>query len=274
MITGTATSPNEVAQSLTNRDYVSWSAISTYQRCPLRYFFRYVEDLPEETVSASLVFGGAIHRAVELHFNEILYGNPPPEIDMLLDEYQQAWNERDQTGIQFGKTEDVNTLGQLAERMLTAFQTSDFAKPTGTIVGIEEELRGELVKDCPDLLARIDLLVDDGDSLVVTDLKTARSRWSQSQVDESGEQLTLYSALVRRLMLDKPVRLQFAVVTKTKTPALEVHEVEFNQHRLDRSQRIVQRVWQAVQAGHFYPNPSPMNCSSCPFRRPCRAWCG
>ncbi len=55
--------PNTVAQKLIGRPYLSHSAISTYQTCPLRYFYRYVSGLPEETVSASLVFGGAIHKA-------------------------------------------------------------------------------------------------------------------------------------------------------------------------------------------------------------------
>jgi hypothetical protein len=39
MITASRAKPNEVAERLTGRDYVSFSAISTYQSCPLRYFF-------------------------------------------------------------------------------------------------------------------------------------------------------------------------------------------------------------------------------------------
>ena len=39
--------PNQVAERLTGRDYISWSAISTYQQCPLKWHFRYVLGLPE-----------------------------------------------------------------------------------------------------------------------------------------------------------------------------------------------------------------------------------
>ena len=63
------------ARTLINRDYISYSAISTYQRCPLSFFFRYVEQLPEETVAAALVFGSAIHSAAEFHFNELMAGS-------------------------------------------------------------------------------------------------------------------------------------------------------------------------------------------------------
>ena len=120
--------PNAVAETLTGRDYVSYSAISTYQRCPLLYHFRYVEGLPEEAVSASLVFGGAIHTVAEYHFNQVMVGNTPPDLDTLLGVYQDAWNAKDQATIQFGKGDDVDSLGRLAERMIVAFQESDFAK--------------------------------------------------------------------------------------------------------------------------------------------------
>ena len=73
--------PNEVAEALTSRDYISFSAISAYRMCPLRYFLKYVEGLPEETVSASLVLGGAIHSAVENHFTAVMIGNPAPDHD-------------------------------------------------------------------------------------------------------------------------------------------------------------------------------------------------
>jgi putative RecB family exonuclease len=57
--------PNDLAMELTGRPYTIWSAITTYQSCPLKYAFRYLENLPEESVSSSLVFGSAIHRGVE-----------------------------------------------------------------------------------------------------------------------------------------------------------------------------------------------------------------
>jgi putative RecB family exonuclease len=265
-------SPNAAAEKLTGRDYISFSAINTYRQCPLRYHFRYVLGLPEKTVSAALVFGGAIHSAVELHFREILAGNPAPDLDMLLDAYQEAWKERSPGEIIFGKDDNVSTLGSLAERMLVTFQESDFAEPAGSIIGVEEELRQPLVQGCPDVLARVDLLVDAGDSLVVVDLKTARCRWSQEQVRESSDQLLLYHELARSLADGRPVKLQFAVLTKTKAPALELYDVPVDQGQLERTKRIVEQVWQAIEAGSVYPSPSPMQCPTCPFVDECRGW--
>ncbi len=256
------------------RDYVSWSAISVYQSCPLRYYFRYIAGLPEQTVSASLVFGAAIHRAVEHHFNELLAGSEPPQIEALVGEYERHWAELDPATIQFGKGDDRESLGQLARRMLAAFQGSRLAQPGGHVIGVEETLRGPIVAGVPDVLGRVDLLVESADELVLTDLKTSRSRWSAEQVEDAGGQLLLYSDLVQQLVPGKRLRLRFAVITKAKEPTVEVHDVEPAPARIARTKRVVARVWRAIASGHFYPSPSPLSCGACPFREPCREWTG
>ena len=80
-------------------------------------------------------------------------GNGAPDLAGLLDAYQQSWRERSGDVIRFGKRETIDSLGQLAERMLVTFQGSDFSKPTGRIIGIEEEFREELFHGYRDLLA-------------------------------------------------------------------------------------------------------------------------
>lgn len=256
------------------RDYVSYSAITTYQACPLRYYFRYIAGLPEKTVSSSLVFGSAVHRAVEFHFNELMAGNDAPSGEALLGEYDSAWNEYDSATVNFGKENGRDDLLPLAQRVIGAFQTSELAKPVGTFLGVEEELRGPIVPGCPDVLGRIDLIVEETDAVVVTDLKTARARWSRDQVDNSAGQLLLYSELAKSLAPKKRLRLQFAVLTKTKEPALYLHEVAVNVKQVDRMKRIVERVWRAVETGTFYPAPSATECPTCPFRESCRSWEG
>jgi putative RecB family exonuclease len=274
MSTVTDLHPNQIAEQLTGRAYTSWSAITTYQNCSLRYKFRYLDALPEEAVSASLVFGGCIHRAAEAHLRERLAGNPAPTLDALMVAYNEGWQEHEARQVQFGKGDDRSTLDDLAGRMLTAFQASELANPPGMIIGIEEELTGELVPGVPDLLARVDLLVDDGDALVLTDLKTARTRWSDSQVQDCAGQLFLYHELAKPIADGRPIKLEFAVVTKTKTPEVYRHEVWADPQQIERMKRIVGRVWRGIKSGIFYPSPSAMQCPTCPFRRACRAWTG
>jgi putative RecB family exonuclease len=255
------------------RDYLSFSAINTYRSCPLRYYFRYIERLPEETVSSALVFGSAIHAAIEFWFCERLAGNPEPDLDTLLSAYQQEWKNRDLDCITFGKNDTVDSLGQLAQKVLVKFTGSDFARPSGTVLAVEEELRDTVIDGCPDLLSRLDLVVETDDAIVVTDFKTSRSRWSQSQVEQSGEQLLLYAELAKDLVPGKPLRLEFVVVTKTKEPSIDRFTIPADQASIDRTRKMVERVWKGIESGLFYPAPSPMNCNSCPFWDQCREWC-
>ena len=256
------------------RDYVSFSALSLYQRCSLRYFFRYVAQLPEESTSASLVFGRAIHRAIEHHFTELLAGNAPPDLDTLLAEFNVGWEETPAEQITFPKTDTRDTLARLADRVLTAFRDSDVAQPRGHIIGIEEELRGHVIDGAPDLLARLDLLTESEGTLTVTDFKTSKSAWSSDQAADSAEQLLLYGELVGQRFPGLPIRLEFIVFTKAKKVAISRYTVSLDAARVTRTKRIAQRVWRAISAGHFIPSPSPMNCNGCPYRTACRHWAG
>ncbi len=255
------------------RDYISFSAVRTYQQCPLRYFFKYIAGLPEESVSANLVFGSAIHHAVEHHFRRLLEGEPAPSRDELFAQYREGWNDRT-APIRFGKDDKADAFDALADRMLQAFATNSIAQPAGRILAVEETLRGSIIPGLPDVLGRVDLILETPDDLVITDWKTSRARYSQDQVEDSIEQLLLYSELAKEFAPGKQIRLEFAVLTKTKEVQIDQHSATADPLRVDRIKRIVERVWRAVQAEHFYPAPSTMNCGGCAFRDPCQKWCG
>lgn len=274
MMSTVTDNPNETSMQLTGRDYISHSSISTYQRCPLKYYFRYVKNIPERFVSSALVFGSAIHQALQFHFEELLAGNEAPDLDTLLSVYQDEWRNRDKDTVRFGKTESISSLGQLAERMLSAFQQSELSRPDERILGIEEEFREPLIEEVPDLLARIDLISETDEKLIVTDFKTSRSRWSEAQARQSGDQLLLYGEIVKEIFPEKEIALRFVVLTKTKNPVIEQIDVPFGERQASRAKNIVNRVWNAIRTHHFYPNPSAMNCAGCPFQVECRDWTG
>ena len=254
------------------RDYLSWSAITTFQKCPLKYAFRYIEDAPEEFGSVNLLFGKAVHASLEHHFQARLDGNPVPSLEKLLAAYDVEWQGVDPAWVHWGK-ESVDSLRDMASRMLTAFQASPAAHPVGRVLALEEEVRAPLIAGTPDLLGRIDLALETYDSLNIVDFKTSRSRWSAEQVAESSGQLLLYSQLAGDLA-SKPVQLSFVVLTKTKTPDVSVHDVPFDDRLLERTLNIIEHVWKSITAGNFYPVPTVMNCPSCPYRKRCAAWTG
>lgn len=267
--------PTATTNGPPGRTHLSYSAVSLYRSCSLRYFFRYVVGLPETTVSASLVLGSRIHASIQHWYEQLLIGQKTPSLDTLLDVFWTDWNaRREEATILFNKGEDVSSIATVAERLLRTFVSSELAKPKGIILGVEEELRGRLLADVPEFLARVDLIVENDDCVSITDFKTARSSWSQEHVRDSAEQLLLYHELARPLGGGKPIKLQFAVLTKTKIPQLAVHEVRADPQKIQRTKRIVEKVWHSIAAENYYPSPSPIACGVCPYREPCREWTG
>jgi ATP-dependent helicase/DNAse subunit B len=96
-----------------SRDYLSYSALSTYRTCPLKYYFRYVAELPEENASASLIFGSGIHAAIQAHFERLLAGDNPLEVTDLLEHSEQAWNAETRQ-VDFSGAETRDALKTLA----------------------------------------------------------------------------------------------------------------------------------------------------------------
>ncbi len=113
------TKPKGVA----GRDFISWSQLSTFRQCPLRYRFRYLDRLEPEFVSASLLVGSSIHRAIEHHHRRQLESDEPATLDELLESFWDEWRCRQEESpeVRFGKNEDVDSIGNLADRMLFSF---------------------------------------------------------------------------------------------------------------------------------------------------------
>jgi hypothetical protein len=89
-----------------------------------------------------------------------------------------------------------------------------------------------LVDGVPDLYGRIDLLTEDIESLVIKDIKTTRSKWGQEEVEDSGEQLVVYSHLASEISPGKKIATRFLVLTKTTEPAVEEHVLAHWRHEV------------------------------------------
>lgn len=272
--------PNQQAERITGRSYLSHSQLSCMRSCPRKFAFRYVENAPTDFIPSSLIFGGSIHSALELFFRARLEGLEVCQ-GALLSAYHDGWKrlQRDageDMPVRFNKNQDIDSLHALAERIIASFLASPLASPKGTILGIEEELHVQLDPELPDLLARVDLMTQTDGALHVIDFKTSRSKWTEQKAQESGEQLLLYRLAVSRMSqhLGLPVRLHFAIITKAKTPVVQLIPVPTDDSRITGLKDSVSQIWQAIQTGNFYPSPSPQNCATCPYHSRCPAFSG
>src|SRR5579862_267485 len=255
-------------------DHLSWSGIKTYSTCPKKFSYRYIEQIPEEFKPASLAFGGAFHKASEALHEARIQGTAIPTLPELMAHYEQAWEQETSfaSEINYGKEDDATTLKTLAERMLAAYREHVVAEhevTTGTqIIAIEHAERFRLLADVPPLEMRLDLLELRGTDLLVTDLKTSRSRWNDAKVSESLPQLVLYAnglmPLLRELGATRIVP-QFVVVTKAKKPVVQVLQPQASQTDVERLKQQVQDTWTAIKRDVF-PTREGWHCSQCSYR--------
>ncbi len=126
----------------------------------------------------------------------------------------------------------------------------------------------------PEFLGIVDLVFESGDTLIVRDYKTSRSKWNQGTAELSADQLLLYSELAKSLLPDLEIKLEFAVITKTKSPTVDLFQIDADEKRIRRTKQIASCTLDAIEAGIFYPNQSAMNCGGCPYRSACAAWRG
>lgn len=163
-------------------------------------------------------------------------------------------------------------LRGLPARRANGRPDSPAARPSGTILAVEEPLWADLGPETPPLLARVDLLTDSGQALWVTDLKTARSRWTADHAQQAADQLVLYAHAARQLVPARRLRLQLVVLTKTRHSEVQTLPLVADPHQLQRARHTARTLWQAIRQGHFYPAPSPVHCPTCPFQEPCQHW--
>ena len=70
---------------------ISVSQINLYLTCSLKYRFQYIDRLPRLVQSASLVFGSAMHKALEWLHKERRNGRTPP-LDEVLRVFEADWH--------------------------------------------------------------------------------------------------------------------------------------------------------------------------------------
>ena len=145
--------PNRLALKITGRPYLSHSQLSLMRSCPRKFAFTYVEKAPADFISVSLIFGGAIHAALELHYRAMLEGLTVTQ-GALRSAYHDAWRrQKGQAGNtvpgRFYKGDDDDTVHVLADRMLRAFVNSPLAKPKGKILGLRSSSPSRSIRRFP-----------------------------------------------------------------------------------------------------------------------------
>jgi DNA helicase-2/ATP-dependent DNA helicase PcrA len=235
---------------------LSFQRVDDYETCPLKYRYVHVLKVPL-LAHHRVVFGSAIHKAVQQHFRARKEGIPFGEEDLLA-AFRSHWVSEG-----FLSREHEEERLRSGEEMLRRFHRQDAQDPL-LPTGVEEEFAFFLGRTR--VSGRYDLVVERSGEATILDFKTGPTdtlEKAQRRAQESL-QLDIYALafLKTRGKLPSRVELRFleSGLRAGRTPTLEGTE--------DAAARI-EAAASGIRARDFAPRPSFMACSYCPFREIC-----
>ena len=229
------------------------SRLATWQDCPRRYRFTYVDRpaVPKGPPWAHNSVGAAIHTALASWWALPLERRTPAAAGALL---RSKW-----IPLGFRDDDQADSWRDRAAGMVERYVEG--LDPHDEPVGVERTVgmaTGRLA-----FSGRIDRLDRRGDELVVVDYKTGRHVLSTDDTRGSMA-LALYALAAARTLRRTCVRVELHHLPSGEVHAWE-HSPEGLERHLDRAHALADEI---VQAEAFPPNPGPM-CSWCDFSAHC-----
>ncbi len=254
----------------TIRPHWSYSAITQYLRCPQQYFFQRVLGIPSHSIGTGLALGSAVHAGLA-EYHQRLQRKEAIDTEAVLKAFHECWDEKElNETIQYRDGDNrEDSIAQGVHLLELYFKEP----PPEGIVAVEQRIlvplynsQGEYLET--PLVAITDLITETNEDLTVKEFKTSGRAYSDSEV-ESSLQPTCYVHAVRET-LGRDANVEYTVLVKTKTPKIQRLKTSRYAEDCGRLGDLVQTIQRAVDLGIFYPIENPMNCSTCPYRQPCR----
>lgn len=240
-------------------NYLSFSQIETFEKCPLQYRYRYIQKIPV-LPSAAQSFGDTIHRTLRDFYLQIKEGKKLKEEDLI----SLLWQNWKSEG--FSSKSHEQEMKKKGEKILRDFFQKSF-NPEVIPKYLEYPF---VIKVSPFLKigGKIDRIDEYKDYLEIIDYKTGKP-WEQKEVDKSL-QMTVYAlAATSKGILDKkPEKIILSFYF------LETNEKKSTSRRAEDLQKAKEELAQKakeIEKSDFPPKPSNL-CDFCEYRLLCEAW--
>ncbi len=232
---------------------LSYSSISTYEKCPFQYYLQYVERL-EVPRSPALSFGSSLHGALErFHAGT---SKVTPSLEDLLAWLDEAWESEG-----YSDDEEEAAYKQRGRDILTRYFESNRSR---SVVPVALEQRFLLPMDGWELsgvMDRVDRYPDG--SYEIVDYKTNSKLPPLGRLQEDI-QLPIYQMAAMRVLGLNPSKLTFHYLV----PDQRYTTRAFPADELARLGRRLQDVFLRIKAGEFTPLPNHL-CGWCDVRAHC-----
>ena len=244
----------------------SHSKLTTYQQCPQRYKFRYIDEIPPPIRSIELHLGDSVHRALERLYASAMRGQTH-SCDEILALYERLWDEGytpQMRIVRSGTT--ARTYLEYGRQMLLTYYRGFHPFTETTTLALEEKFLFPLSEQ-HEIRGIIDRLAKKGDgSLEIHDYKTSRRLPNSSQV-ASDTQLALYELALRHRW------------PKTSRISLIWHYLAFDKEiqitktvrQLDAIKHGVLGLIRRIESSTSFPTRVTALCDWCEYKEICPA---
>ncbi len=244
----------------------SHSKLSTFEQCPLKFKFRYIDKLKpdvEQTIEGFL--GTKVHETLEWIYREILNKkNTELTLDEIIKYYALSWNKDYLDTIKIVKKESTpEDYFNKGIKFLIDYFISNKPFKDNTIE-IEKKIFIDLNNQTK-LIGYIDRLVHHKDTNVfeIHDYKTSGTLKSQEELDKD-RQLALYSIAIIENFNAKDVHLIWHFLDFNKKIISKRTPEQLNELKKE----IIKLIEKIESTKEFSPQPSCL-CSWCEFQSYC-----
>lgn len=239
----------------------SHSRLSTFENCPLRYKYSYIDKIPREEEGIEAFMGSRFHEAMEKLYSELKFRVIP--LDEILAYYDDCWKKEYHDDVVISKKDrtatDYKHLGKKCiEDYYRRYQPFD----QGRLLALEKNVTFDLKGDGKyRITGYIDRLVEFGDGAYeIHDYKTSGRLPEQKELDVD-RQLALYHLGIQEMWSDvKKVKLVWHYVVFDKEMASSRTEKQLARLKGDTI-TLIDRI---EQTHDFLPRESNL-CDWCPY---------
>jgi hypothetical protein len=246
--------------------------------CPRKYGYSYIHFIKPRLTPSVLVFGSAVHKALEFAAANV---NAPRPGAAIADAFEAALNVAEGEGIQYKKGEDFDALLHQGRALILLWAEERYPQLCAAkVLGTEIKLESVLDRDLK-LLAYPDVATEEDGRVVVTNYKTAAA-WGQSKDGEPPSadevlmakdiQLTFEAFLWRAVNGKRPDILRKEILKKTKKPEIVVAETTRTDEELDAFGDWLRGVAGLIRFFHNTETAMPAfgkNCGWCAYSPLC-----
>jgi len=241
---------------------ISYSALNTYQSCPLKYKYQAIDKI-KVPKSKEAVFGSTLHEVMKfIHTPGIL----SPTLDQAMEHFSNRWN----PAVFNGSDEERAAFSQGVKMIQDYYKKNNPAD--FNIVNLESRFHFEIgpPENRHTISGIIDRIDRTENGFEIIDYKTTKKMPNQEKVD-NDIQLSVY---LQAFLSNYPKEKEHLDKIKVSLYYLK-HGVKLSAFRtpeqLQQSEQLFLDIIKLIESGEFSPHVSPL-CDWCGYQNICPMW--